>query len=506
VLALFAALIGVIDVVSALTPEFSERLEAVRGQLPSGTPELAGAVAFAAGVAMLWLSGSLARRKHRAWQLAVVLVSVSAVAHLAKGLDVEEALGNVALLAALVHWRPWFDAPGDPTWRRPFIATVLLGAVAATGVVLTEGAAERGFLLLLLGDLLALIYLWLRAWREPQERDLHQLERARDLVARHGSDSLAFFSLRGDRRYHFAEGDRAFLAYRVVAGCALVSGDPIGEARAIPGLFDEFRRHAASRGWRVVMLHASRPLAELYRSRGMRAVAIGDEAVLQTSSFSLEGRQIRKVRQSVSRLRRAGYTVQVVGAREMSELRRAQVEHVSQAWLGRWCERGFSMAMDDLHAYDDSRFVLAMGPDGRVGGFLHLVPFHHGYSLSSMRRLSGTPNGLMEFLICEAAAWGREHGVEELSLNFSVFADILRAGPGSAWFLRAARWVLLRLDGLFQLERLFAFNRKFSPVWRTRYVCFERGLDVPLLSVATLKVERLLVPPRLTPAPNRRGS
>ncbi len=40
----------------------------------------------------------------------------------------------------------------------------------------------------------------------------------------------------------------------------------------------------------------------LWQAAGLRSLYIGDEAVVETASFSLEGRAIRKVRQSVARL------------------------------------------------------------------------------------------------------------------------------------------------------------------------------------------------------------
>jgi lysyl-tRNA synthetase class 2 len=94
----------------------------------------------------------------------------------------------------------------------------------------------------------------------------------------------------------------------------------------------------------------------------------------------------------------------------------------------------------------------------------------------------------MEFLIVETIEWAREQGVREVSLNFSVFAEYLR-GTG---LLRA---VLLKLDRLFQLERLHSFNRKFFPEWRRRYFCFERWSDLPFAGVAYLHAESLLTPP-----------
>jgi lysyl-tRNA synthetase class 2 len=152
------------------------------------------------------------------------------------------------------------------------------------------------------------------------------------------------------------------------------------------------------------------------------------------------------------------------------------------------------MSMDELYA-PGTLVAFAEAADGSVGGFLHLVPSPaaSGYSLSTMRRRPGTPNGLMEFLIVETLAWAREREVRELSLNFCAFTDLLHP-EGRGW-KRVARHALLRLDRLFQLERLHAFNRKFFPEWRPRYLCVERLSDLPLVGLAYLRVEQLLTPP-----------
>ena len=109
--------------------------------------------------------------------------------------------------------------------------------------------------------------------------------------------------------------------------------------------------------------------------------------MLRPGEFSLEGRAIRKVRQSVSRLEKAGYTLRVVAAEHVDPALRAELDDVSAAWRGNQPERGFSMAIDDLYL-DGTVFAVAEGDDGRVGGFLHLAPTPAGggWSLSTMRR------------------------------------------------------------------------------------------------------------------------
>ncbi len=503
-LGLGAAAAGVIGIVSALTPEFADRFDLVGGVLPPGFPEIARVSALAFGIVLIWLSRSLARRRYRAWKLAVALVVASAVAHMAKGLDFEEATGSLVLLAALWYWRREFWVRGDPATRWPLAQAVaglawvsLLVWLRLTDHVRFSERIEEA--LLAIGGVLALraLYLWFRPHVYRGGQSPAQREAAEEIVREEGRDSLCYFALRRDKSWFFSPSGHSFLAFKVVQGVALVSGEPIGEPEELPGLFADFLREAHTRGWRVAVVGASESTLELYRRLGLRSLYIGDEAIVRPGEFSLEGRAIRKVRQSVTRLHKAGYTARVLEPSEVDEELRAQIEEVSCEWRAGAPERGFSMAMDALFAYPESMILVAENVDGRVGGFLQLVPVPatNGYSLSTMRRRLDTPNGLMEFLIVEALAWAKEREVSEVSLNFAMFGRILRADESSPRRLRLARWLLLRADRIFQIERLHTFNRKFFPEWRPRYLCFERLTDLPLVGLVYGHLEGFVVPP-----------
>jgi lysyl-tRNA synthetase class 2 len=499
-----AAAVGVIGIVSALTPEFADRLQIVHGVLPPGLPEAARVLTVAFGVGLIWLSRSLVKRRRRAWQLAVAVVVASAAAHLAKGLDFEEATISLLLLVALVRWRRRFDVPGDPANVR-----LLLGLGAAlAGIAAVAGGAElrgvdlsprTGDALLGLGIVFGFLalYLWLRPFGHAVAQTVGERRMARALVDAYGSDSLSFFALRRDKSYLFSPSRRAFLAYRVVAGTALVSGDPVGDEAEIDDLLSELRRVVRAHGWRLAVVGASDEHLDRYRALGLKPVSMGEEAVLSPRDFSLEGRAIRKVRQSVSRLSKAGYTFRVVAADEVALPLEAELEDVSASWRRGEPERGFSMAIDDLHI-PGTVLALAEDADGRVGGFLHLAPSPAGggWSLSAMRRRPDAPNGLTEFLVVETLAWARETGANELSLNFCALTDFLSPDRVKTPVKRVVRRGILLADNMFQLERLYSFNRKFFPEWRRRYICVERLTDLPAVGLAYLHAESLLVPPR----------
>src|SRR5207248_4408343 len=85
----------------------------------------------------------------------------------------------------------------------------------------------------------------------------------------------------------------------------------VGPAPALPALLRELVALAERHGLRIAVVGAGRVHLDLWRQAGLRPFYLGDEAIVDTGSFSLAGRPIRKVRQSVARLGRQGYRTDV---------------------------------------------------------------------------------------------------------------------------------------------------------------------------------------------------
>jgi lysyl-tRNA synthetase class 2 len=336
------------------------------------------------------------------------------------------------------------------------------------------------------------------AWVAPWRHRVVQLERerelARALVHAWGVDTLTPFVLRADKSYFFTPEEDAFLAYRVVGGVAIVSGDPIGPRDRLRVLVAGFVAHAHARDWRVAILGASEGFLPLYRAHGLHALYHGDEAIVDTATFSLEGRAIRKVRQSVTRLEREGFTARVLLPSELDAGLRGDLERLAREWRGNQPERGFVMALDTLFGLgdDDALFVVGFAGDGSAAGFLHFARMRASLSLSSMPRLRSAPNGFNEWLICQTIAWARDNGYAHVSLNFAPFAALLAPETELGSLQELQRKALLTLKGHFQLDNLLAFNRKFFPEWNRRFVVYERRRDLPRVGLAALAAEAYL--------------
>jgi lysyl-tRNA synthetase class 2 len=280
----------------------------------------------------------------------------------------------------------------------------------------------------------------------------------------------------------------------------LVSGDPVGVDAAIPALLRELSDFAERRALTIAALGVSERLRPLFEQLGLRSLYVGDEAIVDTRVFSLEGRPIRKVRQSVSRLEKAGFAVELCEVASLDRATLAELRRVSDEWRCGEPERGFSMALDELccHEQTDTLVVIARDVGGVVRGFLQLVPSYgrSAMSLSAMRRERTTPNGMMEFLLVRSIELLRERGIEEVSLNFAAFARIVHAPRGV--LQRAARRLILFGDRFFQIESLYRFNAKFFPRWEPRYFMFDGFRHMPRAAVAAARAEgHLPTPSRL---------
>jgi lysyl-tRNA synthetase, class II len=534
VVACVVAAAGVLDLLHDVLPG------ADAGVLRPLTPDAVGPLTRAAGalatIALLAAVRGLARGRLRAWQVAAAVAGCSTLLHVLRGLN-DGTLASAFVLVLLVARRGDFEGPGDTGTRlralsRAAIAAATLLAYGTAVLWVNRLAADRpfgaGFALREIGrGLLGLDVhgsphlagsfgawfplsllllgvagvLWIvEAWVAPWRHRVVQLEReralARTLVHAWGADTLAPFVLRADKSYFFSEDDTAFLAYRVLGGVAIVSGDPIGPPDRCGELIGRFVAFARTRDWRVAILGASEAWLPVYAAHGLSALYHGDEAVVDTGSFSLEGRAIRKVRQSVHRLDAAGYRAEVLRPSEIDPDLRLRLETVAHEWRGKAPERGFVMALDALFELDDedALFVVGFAPDGSAAGFLHFAISRAGQalSLSSMPRRRDTPNGFNESLICAAIGWAKANGYRRVSLNFAPFAALLDPDAELSPLQEVQRRTLLALKGHFQLDNLLAFNSKFLPSRERRFVVYERRRDLPRVGLAALAAEAYL--------------
>jgi lysyl-tRNA synthetase, class II len=347
---------------------------------------------------------------------------------------------------------------------------------------------------------------WRRTHRVSAEAtSATELRASQAIVERYGDDSLAPFVLRPDKSFAFTQG--GVVAYRRIGETMVVSGDPVGPDGFHGAAIEALRERCAREGSAVVVYGAGPRYLDAYRRAGLRAIQVGEEAVVDPAQFTLKGRAVRKLRQSVQRVHSRGWSIWALDGRDLDTQTRTEIDLLERAWQEDH-ERisGFAMSFGRYEhgASDGDLVLLGRAPDGQLRAVMRFLAHRGNLSLDTMRRVGETPNGLNEALVCRALQVARERGVQEVSLNYAGLAQLTRDRSGVSRINRAARhWLLARLGHHFQLERLVRFNEKFSPQWRPRYLVYDSRLTLPRSVYRVLQAEGYLKEPRPARTLNR---
>jgi lysyl-tRNA synthetase class 2 len=314
------------------------------------------------------------------------------------------------------------------------------------------------------------------------------------LLDRPDGDTLDPFVVRWDKQRIYSNDLSAAVGFGRLHGVGLATGDPIGDPAAFADSIQNFVGYCDRTGWRPAVLGARSETSEIYRRYGLQAMYVGDEAIIDTAEFTLDGRRMRNARQAVARTERAGITTEFHREGQIDADLRAQLLAIA----GGERERSFAMGLGGLlsGAYPDCLIVLVRDGSGRPVAFQRYVCCRKGAALSldSMHRARYAPNGINERMIVETVNRGLEHGVSQISLNFAAFRAFF---DGSAQQTRAQAlrtWLLRRMEGRngIQMDTLRRFDAKFAVRWVPRYLIYRSAWDLPMIGLAALSAEGLL--------------
>ncbi|MFB6620127.1 bifunctional lysylphosphatidylglycerol synthetase/lysine--tRNA ligase LysX [Streptomyces sp. NPDC056367] len=528
--AFFGAL-GLLCALLALSPTLRRLLRHVVRFLDLIVVPVSANLAYA--VFLFLLAAALGMRKKVAWWIVITylaLLVLDDVLILAEGdywIGVPSMAVGVVAMAVLIAARQEFYAASRPgaLWRALLVlglgllAAVLVGwgLVALFPGTLPPGerldwaarqvfgglVSERQFdgrpprpLYFLLGLFGALALLNAAATLFRSQRltaALHGDEepRIRALLGAYGrGDSLGYFATRRDKAVVFAPNGRAGVTYRVEAGVALASGDPVGDPAAWTPAIDAWLAVARRYGWQPAVMGASEDGANAYARSGLSALQLGDEAILHVAHFDLDGRDMRVTRQAVNRVKRTGATTVIRRHSALSEDEMHTIVDRADRWRDTETERGFSMALDRLGdpADGDCLLVEAFDDKGELIALLSFVPWgKDGISLDLMRRDRSAPNGVMEFMVAQLCAAAPGLGVRRISLNFAVFRSAFEEGGriGAGPVLKMWRRLLLFFSRWWQLEALYRSNVKYGPEWYPRFLCYQDAGSLARVSLAS---------------------
>jgi phosphatidylglycerol lysyltransferase len=521
---------GLFAIFEILFVRFSPRIEAL---LPFNYESLSRNLGLFAGFAIIYFSGRLLARKRLAWYIAFISSLIIVVGHVLYIHSPTALILPALTLILLAVYRDQFQVESEPITGAQGLRLFAISVVAA----IVYGTV--GFYLLLRRDfghdfnleqsfirtlrqyslvgntdlvarthqanwfldsldafgILTLAFALFSLFRPlsyrygtlPVERN-----RARHLLDTYGRSSEDSFKLwPEDKSYFFGLDDDSFLAYRVSNGVALVLGEAVGPAEAIPNLLQRFAVYCHRHDWLVSYIYLPGEALAAYELGGMHRLKIGEDAIVDLKTFTEKTQRNKHFRAVHNKFQRLGYRFEVTEPPQSSLVLR-EVADVTRSWLkqaGR-SERGFALGYHDRTYLGRSKLYLLRDGNGRLVAFANAIDSYNPNqaTIDLMRYRHDSETGVMDFLFLSLMGQLSNDGWREFSLGFAPLAG-LDDGPGRTLDER----VLGRLSrtGLnrFSFVGLRRYKDKFEPRWEPRYLVYERagvGLGMTALAVSRL--------------------
>lgn len=522
---------GLLNLYSVTGPSLPARVAALRRYFPFELLLGSRFLTLLTGFALVIASINIWKRKKRAFQVVAVLAGLSIVFHLTKGLDYEEAALSLGLLLALLLTRGQFTVRSslpEPQWALfrfglGFAIALVYGVFGFWlldprhfGINFTLGDSLFRTLrfLLLAGDprlvpltrygrwFLDSLYLMTvtafsygvyslfrpalyRYNTQPRER-----EAAAEIVERHGRSLLDYHKLWPDKSYFFTPGRECFVSYRVTGSFALALGDPVGPGDSIEPAVRGFRELCEENDWAFAFYQTLPDFLAIYRRCGLKRLKIGDEAIVELSSFTLEGRVRRRMRNKIRQMDAEGFRVRRYEP-PISDRTLASMKEVSDDWLAipGHRERGFTLGTFDFPSLRRTPLFGLENPRGRVLAFVNIVPAHRpGESTADlMRHRHDAPNGAMDYLFVKLFFDSKERGFERFNLGMAPMAGFLdheQASPAE----KAVHVFFQHLDFVFSYRGIREYKGKFASFWEPRYLIYRNPLELPRAAIALARL------------------
>lgn len=500
-------LVGVMLLVSGVTPATDEATALLALHVPLILVEAAHFLGSVAGLTLLFVARGMVLRLDAAWWMGVLLGLASLVLALPKGIAVSEALALSGFLLLLIASRRQFTRRAS-LFAQPFDAgwTLAVGAVVAAIAALMflvyrdvayarelwwqfafDAHAPRSLRALAAVSVLALVVSLRQLFRPaapPIERvDLALLARAAPVVdAQDHAD--AQLAMAGDKQFLFSEAGSAFVMYGRRGRSWIALFDPVGPASQAPELIWRFLERAREAGGRAAFYQVRPDYLPLYLDAGLRLLKLGEHASVRLPEFTLKGSRRANLRHGMNRAEREGLRFELI-PRQAVASRLDELRAVSDAWLAGHSagEKSFSLGAFEA-AYIGRQPVALVRRGERPVAFATLMTTEskREASVDLMRHRPDAPNGTMDFLFVQLMLHFQAQGYLHFSLGMAPLSGMAGHPLAPNWH-RLGRLLFAHGEPYYNFQGLRAFKEKFNPEWQPRYLAAPGGV-APLLVLA----------------------
>ncbi len=523
--ALLSFSLGLVNIISVVTPPLHDRLHVLRQYLPLATIHASNLLVLFTGLALLITSAFLFRGLRNAWIIALALSTLSLIGNLSKALDYEEAMVACITIIVLITTVTQYRVQSSPKWIRAGLKTALISFIAVSlfgfisfyfidikhfGVDFTWQQSLlhtfRSFLLVEDTSLHPVTrfgheFIWLirttgfltwgfllftiiKPHLKSQAVNENAKEKAAFLLSQFGNSATDYFKLYKDKLYFFSDIHASFIAYRIAGGFAIVLEEPVCAEEDKIDVLQEFDHHCRKMGLKPAFYRVDENSMPWFNQLKKKKLLIGQEAILDLTSFTLEGKDKKSLRNGLNGLQKKGYMVNSHTAPHEKPFIE-QLKKVSDEWLQEFNKEEiiFSQGMFEEKELQQQDIITITDAAGGIKAFLNIIPDYADdectYDL--IRKTPDAPPAAMDALIIKLTEYAREHKKLYINLGLVPMTGIEQPDNTAEQIIKLAAAKIKRFQ---HYKGLREFKEKYASLWENKYLVYDNDFDLLQLPLA----------------------
>lgn len=521
--AMIILILGVVNIISAITPAIPARLRLVKNLLPEDVIVTSNSLVLVFGLVLVMLSIFLLQGSKRAWYAALSITAFSFFGHLIKAVDFEEAILAFIAGSSLWYTRSSYKLKPNPRFISFNYLVILYAilAVLAYGVLGFYFIDKRHFgidfhldqaisavikLFFLIDDkalvprtnfgerfedsiyaagallILFVIFSLLKPYFSKPYNTPEDFEAAEDILKKHGKSALDYFKVYPDKLLFFNTERSAFISFKITRHFAIVLEDPVAENDEVKGrMVADFEVFCQENGFISAYYRVPESSLEFYKSIGRKSIPIGEEAILNLTTFTMDGGKMKTTRSAVNRLSAEGYQLKVYTG-PVKEGLLQKLEKVSQEWLVELHQKevAFTQGVFDTAILKSQTILTIEDQEEKVYAFLNLIPdYAPGEATYDLiRKVTDAPNGILDMLLAKTFLYLKEEGYTSANMGLAPLSGMEDVNVTQ----KTIKYAYENFKVFGQFKGLRRYKDKFFPSWEKKYLIYSHNyhlLQVP---------------------------
>jgi phosphatidylglycerol lysyltransferase len=518
--ALLIFTLGIINIVSAVTPAITERVQRLEDFIPLDAIAASNFVILISGAFLLLTAIFLLKGQKNAWWIALFLSIFSIIGHLTKAIDYEEAIAALAVVIMLFFSRREYYIKSNPKLHTVGIRTAFVSIMAvliygtigfyfldkkhfdidfniwqSIGYTLKnfflighsgltpDSRFSKDFLLSInISGFLSLSFLFYTLVKPYFLKGIsssEEFDKAKKILDISGHSGIDYFKTYRDKLLFLPENLNAFIAYQTAGNFAVVLEDPVAgnseDMKQCIRLFDVF---CYENSLKPVYYRVPEESLPIYRSLSKKSLFLGQEAVVDLQTFTLDGGKNKALRNAIHKVTDRSYKSSLHLPPVKDGLMQ-KLKAVSDEWLHstRRKEIIFSQGMFDWNELKNQTIITVENTEEKVVAFLNIIPDYASgegtYDL--IRKTNDAPNGVLDFLITELFSHLKSQGLLRVNLGFAPMSGI---DDPHTFPEKSMKIAYERIRSFSHYKGLRTFKEKFFPEWYNKYLIYSNDYDL----------------------------